>query len=246
MGRSPASARATSRVVSTARASPSARPTSAATASASALDPSALRPRATTPARSSSESGSRRHRVDRESSGALTWKNGFSVVAPMSTSSPSSTEGSRASCWDRLNRWTSSRKRMVPLPCSPSSRRASSTTSRTSLTPAVTADSGTKRLAVAVATTEARVVLPVPGGPHRMAEVSRSDSIRARSGAPGPTRWRCPMISSRVRGRIRAASGALDERRSAAAPENRSSPAIGRLSSALGATADQGRGVQRG
>ena len=96
---------------------------------------------------------------------------------------------------------------MVPLPCSPSSRRAPSTTSRTSFTPAVTADRGTNCLAVAVATTEARVVLPVPGGPHRMAEVSRSDSMSARSGAPGPTRCCWPMISSSVRGRSRAARG---------------------------------------
>ena len=101
---------------------------------------------------------------------------------------------------------------MVPRPCSPSSWRAPSTTSRTSFTPAVTADSGTKCLDVAAATTVASVVLPVPGGPHRMAEVSRSDSIRARSGAPGPTRWRWPTISSRVRGRIRAASGAREAR----------------------------------
>ena len=52
---------------------------------------------------------------------------------------------------------------MVPRPCSPRSRRAPSTTSRTSFTPALTAERGTKRLAVASATTEARVVLPVPG-----------------------------------------------------------------------------------
>ena len=69
------------------------------------------------------------------------------------------------------------------------------------------------------------MVLPVPGGPHRMAEVSRSDSMRARSGAPGPTRCCWPTISSRVRGRIRAASGARADSRSAAAPEKRSSPA---------------------
>ena len=127
--------------------------------------PSLASARATTSARSSAPRGSRRHRVDRERSGAFTSKNGFSVVAPISTSRPSSTEGSRASCWDRLKRWTSSRKRMVPRPCSPSRRRAPSTTSRTSLTPAVTAERGTNCLAVAVATTEASVVLPVPMPP---------------------------------------------------------------------------------
>jgi len=41
-----------------------------------------------------------------------------------------------------------------------------STTSRTSFTPAVTAESGTNCLAVAVATTDASVVLPVPGAPQ--------------------------------------------------------------------------------
>ncbi len=59
--------------------------------------------------------GSRRNNVERERSGALTSKYGFSVVAPMRTSSPSSTPGSRASCWALLKRWTSSRKRIVPL-----------------------------------------------------------------------------------------------------------------------------------
>ncbi len=110
----------------------------------------------------------------RLSKGEFTEKKGFSVVAPMRTTSPSSTAGSRASCWDLLNRCTSSMKRMVPRPCSPSSRRASSMAPRTSATPAFTADSGTKVLAVVAATTWARVVFPVPAGPHKMAEVRRS------------------------------------------------------------------------
>ena len=59
-------------------------------------------------------------------SGGLTSKNGFSVVAPMSVSVPSSTAGSRASCWAFENRWISSRNRIVPRPCSPSRRRARS------------------------------------------------------------------------------------------------------------------------
>ena len=70
--------------------------------------------------------------------------------------------------------------------------------------------------AVLESTTEASVVFPVPGGPHRMADVSRSVSMRARRGAPGPIRWVCPMMSSSVRGRSRAASGALAARRSSA------------------------------
>ena len=51
--------------------------------------------------------------------------------------------------------------------------------------PAFTADRGTKVLAVVAATTWARVVLPVPAGPHRMAEVRRSASMRTRSGRVG-------------------------------------------------------------
>ena len=44
----------------------------------------------------------------------------FSVVAPISTISPSSTAGSSVSCWALLNRCTSSRNRIVPVPRSPS------------------------------------------------------------------------------------------------------------------------------
>ena len=81
-------------------------------------------------------------------------------------------------------------------------------TARTSRTPALTADSATNSRSVWAATTLASVVLPVPGGPHRIIDDSRSASISARSGAPGPSRCGWPTISSRVRGRIRAASGA--------------------------------------
>ena len=79
-----------------------------------------------TSASSLSSRGSRRHSVARLSSGELTAKKGFSVVAPMRTTRPSSTAGRRASCWDLLKRCTSSTKRIVPRPCSPRRRRASS------------------------------------------------------------------------------------------------------------------------
>ena len=167
--------------------------------------------------------GSRRNRVDRLRSGGLTSKNGFSVVAPMSTSVPSSTAGSRASCWALLKRWISSRKRIVPWSRSPRRWRARSMTSRTSLTPAVTADSCSKALAVVPATARASVVLPVPGGPHSSTEDSRSCSTSRRSGRPGPSSCGCPTTSSIVRGRSRAASGAWLRRRSSAAAQNRSS-----------------------
>ena len=84
------------------------------------------------------------------------------------------------------------------------------------------------------ATTWARVVLPVPAGPHRMAEVRRSCSMRTRSGASGATRWRWPTMSSRVRGRRRAASGARWRSRSAAAWAKRSgAPGPGRRGARL-------------
>ena len=46
-------------------------------------------------------------------------KYGFSVVAPISVISPSSTAGSSASCWALLKRWISSRKRIVRRPVEP-------------------------------------------------------------------------------------------------------------------------------
>ena len=165
-------------------------------------------------------SDSSRKMVDRLISGAFTSKNGFSVVAPIRVMIPASTAGSRASCWLLLKRWTSSRNRMVPWPLSTRLCRADSMTSRTSLTPAVTAESDMNWRFVWVATTRASVVFPVPGGPHRMIDESRSVSISARSGAPGPTRCRWPTMSSSVCGRMRAASGACCSSRSCRADSN--------------------------
>ena len=56
----------------------------------------------------------------------------------------------------------------------PFARAARSATSRTSLTPAVTADNGSNAFSVAPATRRAMVVLPVPGGPQRITDDSRS------------------------------------------------------------------------
>ena len=142
--------------------------------------------RSTSVSSSSSPSGSRRNSVLRESSGPVSEKNGFSVVAPTNTRSPSSTNGRRTSCWARLKRWTSSRKRIVPCPCSPSrARPAPRSRARPSLRP-TTAERFSKALAVAPAMSLATVVLPIPGGPQRMRDESRSASIRTRSGLPGP------------------------------------------------------------
>ncbi len=51
--------------------------------------------------------------------------------------------------------------------------------------PASTALNETKRALVVSAMMRASVVLPVPGGPHRMIDCSRSRSIASRSGLPG-------------------------------------------------------------
>ena len=61
----------------------------------------------------------------RESSAPMTSKLGFSVVAPIRVTVPSSAGGSRLSCWALLSRWISSMKRMVCGPPASSRSRAS-------------------------------------------------------------------------------------------------------------------------
>jgi hypothetical protein len=94
----------------------------------------------------------------------LTSKYGFSVVAPINVTSPSSTAGSSASCWALLKRWISSRKKIVGRP---EARRSSARaiTSRTSARPALTAESSSNAPRVRAAMILASVVLPLPGGP---------------------------------------------------------------------------------
>ena len=79
----------------------------------------------------------------RDRRGVMTSKEGFSVVAPMRMTVPASTAPRRASCWALLKRWISSMKRMgAPLAEAKTlPPRARSMTSRTSLTPADTAES---------------------------------------------------------------------------------------------------------
>ena len=111
---------------------------------------------------------------------------------------------------------------MVPRPCSPRRCRARSMTSRTSFTPAVTALSCSNARFVLPATASASVVLPVPGGPQKMALVSRSCSTRRRSGLSGPTR--CVLADDVVERAWPQARGQrrLRRRRSSAAALNRS------------------------
>ncbi len=66
--------------------------------------------------------------------------------------------------------------------------RASASTSRTSFTPADVADNWTKWALVSSATRRASVVLPVPGGPHRIIETGRPASSIVRKAAPGLSR----------------------------------------------------------
>lgn len=166
---------------------------------------------------SSSSSGLSVSKSDRDNSGEMTEKLGFSVVAATSVIHLFSTEGSRASCCDLENRCTSSMNNTVSCPPEVSRLRASSMTARTSLTPAVTADSSTKKRPEFRAIRYASVVFPVPGGPHNMTEpgiarwYSPLVSNRRRNGDPGCRRWVCPVTSSTVRGRIRTASGAVGD-----------------------------------
>jgi hypothetical protein len=82
-------------------------------------------------------------RSERDSSGEFTENDGFSVVAATRVTQRFSTLGSSASCWALEKRCTSSTNSTVSDPPVASRRRASSMTCRTSLTPAVTADSST-------------------------------------------------------------------------------------------------------
>ncbi|PSK62210.1 hypothetical protein B0E53_05889 [Micromonospora sp. MH33] len=127
--------------------------------------------------------------TQRDSSGEMTEKYGFSVVAASRVTVRSSTAASSESCWVLLNRCTSSMKSTVGGPPARRCRRAVSITARTSFTPAVSADMATKRRSVARATRWAMVVLPLPGGPQRITDIGAAASTSWRSGAPGASRW---------------------------------------------------------
>jgi hypothetical protein len=64
---------------------------------------------------------------------------------------------------------------------------------------------------VAPAMTWAKVVFPVPGGPKRISEDTRSASIARRRSFPFPRMCCWPTYSSSVVGRIRVANGASAE-----------------------------------
>src|SRR5215510_6759179 len=81
-----------------------------------------------------------------------------------------------------------------------------------SFTPANTADSAMNSASKASAIRRARVVLPTPGGPHRIIECGLPASSARRSGFPGPSRCRCPTTSSSDFGRIASARGGTGAR----------------------------------
>jgi len=134
----------------------------------------------------------------------MTSNDGFSVVAPIKVTVPSSTCGRMASCCALLKRWISSMKSTVRSPARLCTL-ASATTLRRSATPAVTADIETMRALVSVASRRARVVLPLPGGPHRTMLGRWPERVSWRSTS---TTWRWPTSWSKVLGRMRVASGA--------------------------------------
>ena len=118
--------------------------------------------------------------------------------------------------------------------------------------PAVIADSSTNRRLVARLTTYASVVLPVPGGPHRITDAGPAgpplpSPTSLRSGEPGRRRCCWPTTSSRVRGRIRTASGLAPGSfswRSSAAAVKRSGSTDASVWHACDSAAGRGRGRQ--
>ena len=127
-------------------------------------------------------------------------------MAPTSTTVPSSTTGRKPSCWARLKRWISSTNSKVAWP--PRRRLpASSNVRLRSATPENTAESWTKCSPARAASNRAIVVLPTPGGPHRIREASEPRSSMRVSVPSGPSRWSWPTTSSNSRGRSRSARG---------------------------------------
>ena len=114
----------------------------------------------------------------------MTSKEGFSVVAPMSVTTPCSTAPSSESCCDFEKRWISSMKRMQRL----SDFLALSMTSRMSFTPLLIALRVKNSASMDCAINSARVVLPTPGGPQKIIDWMLPLSMAVRNTAPSPIR----------------------------------------------------------
>ncbi len=154
----------------------------------------------------SGASGSRTTTLQRDRSAPFSSKEGFSVVAPTSTTSPASTKGRKTSCWERLKRWISSRKRMVRL--------------RARSAPGLLEDfahllhaGGHRRVRDEVR----RGLRGDQPGERRLADAGRAPEDRATGRGPrrslasrkplAPTTSAGPSTSSSDRGRMRSASG---------------------------------------
>ena len=117
----------------------------------------------------------------------FTSNEGFSVVAPIKTMAPFSTNGKKASCWALLKRCISSTKTIVLIP-SLRLLSASSITFFISLIPAVTAEKVINTDSVLAAIILAKVVFPTPGGPQKIIEEILSLSIIFLNILPSPSK----------------------------------------------------------
>ena len=159
-------------------------------------------------AKSSSVNDCNTYTAARDNNAELTSNEGFSVVAPMKVNKPDSTCGKKASCWLLLKRCTSSTNMMVRLPSRPSrAATAKSTASRISFTPPNTALMDKNCASNASAIKRAMVVLPTPGGPHKIQLCGCPDSNATRKAMPSPNTCCWPTTSAKVRGRSCSARG---------------------------------------
>ena len=76
-----------------------------------------------------------------------------------------------------------------------------------SFTPASTADIAMNSRSKAYAESLARVVLPTPGGPHKIIEWGFPDAKAKLSGLPSANKWVWPMTSLIILGRSSSANG---------------------------------------
>src|SRR3546814_12504067 len=113
------------------------------------------------------------------------------MFAPKNTIGPRSMGGRKASCWVLLNRWTSSTNSTVRRP-SANRCAASASTWRNSGRPESTAEIALNLASAYLASSNARVVLPQPGGPHSTIECKRPASTERRSALHGARRRRWP------------------------------------------------------
>ena len=162
-------------------------PISAARASASSGRglPSRLSARAISFSIAASSSARKTSTRARDSSAALSSNDGFSVVAPISVTEPSSMTGRNESCWARLKRWISSTNSSVAPPVARRAR-AASKIFFSSATPEWIAETCTNSAVRLAPISRATVVLPVPGGPQKIIEPSVGGFEHPRQRALGP------------------------------------------------------------